>query len=339
MRGIRKYGLVTVALVTAASLLLAACSGSTGAGELTVYSGRNQELVGPLLDQFSAQTGIELNVRYGGSSELAALLLQEGDKTPADVFLSQDAGAVGSVALEGALQALPSSATDRVEQRFVGPNSEWMGVTGRARVIIYNTDDVAEADLPTSVFDLTKPEWKDKVGIAPSNASFQAFVSAMRLEVGDNKTKSWLEAMKANGSKTYAKNTPIVEATARGEIEAGLVNSYYLPRIEDERGPLPAKNLFLKDGDPGALINVSAVGILKGAEDGDAAQRFVEFLLSDTSQTYFTEKTFEYALVTGIAPPAGNPPLAEVEGTSTDLTSLGKELPSTVAMLEEVGLL
>ncbi len=347
MQAHRKRPGIVVATIAAVAVLIAACSSGSDSGSddsksLTVYSGRNEQLVGPVIDGFTEKTGIQVEVRYGKSAELAALLVKEGDKTPADVFYAQDAGATGSVALEGLYSKLPGSITSRVEPRFVGTDNDWVGITGRARVIVYNTDKLDESQVPTSVFDLTAPEWKGRVGIAPTNASFQAFVSAMRLQVGDDKTKQWLEDMKANDAQIYANNIAIVEATIAGEIDAGLVNSYYLPRIEAESGGnVPAKNFYLEGGDPGALVNVSGAGILKSASDQDTAAQFVEYLLSDDAQKYFTEKTYEYALVAGIPAPQGNPPLSEVEGSdpNVDLTKLGEELPSTIKMLEETGLL
>ena len=332
----RRTPAILLLVVGLAATTIVGCGGGDA---LTVYSGRNKNLVEPLLDRFEDETGIDVKVRYGESAELAALITTEGDKSPADVFFAQDAGAVGAVAGEGLLSKLPDDITGRVESRFVGAAGDWVGVTGRARVVVYNTKSVAADDVPATVSDLTDTRWKDRVGWSPPNGSFQAFVSAMRLQSGDAATESWLQAMIANGARSYRNNLEIVNATASGELDAGLVNSYYLPQVIAEKGPVDAANQFLQAGDPGALVNVSAAGVMKTTQQAPAAQRLIDYLLSDAGQRYFVDETFEYPLVAGIAEPAGNPPLTDVQGTNIDLAQLGGKLPSTVQMLERAGLL
>ena len=237
----------TVGLVLAA-LALAGCGGDDGSGEastsLTVYSGREEELVAPLFERFEEETGIDVEVRYADSAELAATIAEEGDNSPADAFFAQDPGSLGSI--EDQLAELPEDVLDRVDERFRDSEGRWVGTSGRARVIVYNTDELSEDEVPDSVFELTEPKWKGKVGVPPTNASFQAFVTAMRLDVGEERTRQWLEDLKANDPKFYERNTPVVEATASGEIQLGLVNHYYLYLVKEEQGEdAPIANKFL----------------------------------------------------------------------------------------------
>jgi len=326
----------------ALALVLTGCGGDDGGAEggpLTVYSGREEELVEPLLQQFEDESGINLEVRYGDSAELAATIAEEGDNSPADVFFAQDPGSLGAVAQEGRLAELPDDVLERVDERFRDDDGRWVGTSGRVRVIAYNTDELSEAELPQSIFDLTEPKWKGKIGIAPTNASFQAFVTAMRLSEGEEKAREWLEGLKANDPKTYEKNTPIVEAVAAGEIELGLVNHYYLYLVKEESPDAPVANHFLPGDDPGALVSAAGVGILEGAEQADQARELVDFLLSEEGQRFYVDaaEEAEYPLIEGIEPKEGLPALAEIEGPDVDLSEFGPELEQTLELLNEVG--
>ena len=337
---------LTAALVAAALAvpLLAACGGGGGSdaadGPLVVYSGRSEELVGPLFTQFTTETGIPVEARYGDSAELAAQLVEEGDRTPAQVFFAQDAGALGAVAAEGLFAQLPAAAATAVPENYRSPEGTWTGVTGRARVIAYDPRQVSEAEVPDSIFDLTDPKWKGKIGIAPTNASFQAFVTAMRVSQGDEVTKQWLEGLVANDAQTYEKNGLIMDAVNAGQITLGLVNHYYLYEMGAEIGPenVIAKIKFSKPEDPGALVNVAGVGILQGAANNPNAARFVEWLLSAPTQEWFVTNTGEYPLLPGVAARAELPPLDSLRGPNVPLAELA-DLPGTLAMLEDVGLL
>jgi iron(III) transport system substrate-binding protein len=322
-------------------LALAGCGGggAEGDGKVTVYSGREEELVGPLFAQFEQETGIDVEIRYGDSAELAATIAEEGDNSPAEVFFAQDPGSLGAVEEEGLLADLPDEVLERVPERFRDEDGRWVGTSGRVRVIVYNTDDLSENEVPDSVFELTDPKWKGKVGVAPPNASFQAFVSAMRLSEGDEKTKQWLVDLKANGVKFYEKNTPIVEAAAAGEIQVGLVNHYYLYLVKEEDPGAPVANHFLTGADPGALVSVAGAAVLAGAGDQEEAERFVAFLLSDAGQRFYTEaaEEAEYPLVVGIAPKEGLPPIDSLAGPEIDFSELGGELRETLQLLSDTG--
>jgi iron(III) transport system substrate-binding protein len=324
-----------------AVLALVACGGNDeGASDsLTVYSGREEELVAPLFERFEEETGIEVDVRYADSAELAATIAEEGGNSPADVFFAQDPGSLGAVREQ--LTQLPQAVLDRVDASFRDPDGRWVGTSGRARVIAYNTDELSAEEVPDSVFELTDPKWKGKVGLPPTNASFQAFVTAMRLDVGDERTREWLEGLKANEPKFYEKNTPTVEAVASGEIQLGLVNHYYLYLVKEEQPDAAVENKYLPGDDPGALVSVAGAGVLDGAEHADAAERFVEFLLADEQQRFYTEEAAEaeIPLVDGIAPREGVPTLEQLAGAGpdVDLASFGAELERTLELLNETG--
>jgi iron(III) transport system substrate-binding protein len=330
-------GLPVLALAAA----LGGCGGSDDPGVLTVYSGREEELVAPLFERFEEESGVDVQVRYGDSAELAATIAEEGDNSPADVFFAQDPGSLGAVADEGLLETLPPDVLERVGERWRDGEGRWVGTSGRSRVIVYNTDALAEEEVPDSVFDLTDPEWKGRIGIAPTNASFQAFVSAMRLDVGDEETREWLEGLQANDPKVYEKNTPIVEAAAAGEIDLGLVNHYYLYLVQEEQPDAPIANHFLAEGDPGALVSVAGAAVLDSSDEREAAEDFVAYLLSDDGQHFYVDEAeeAEYPLVDGIAPKDGLPPIDSLQGPNVDLGALGDELPSTLELLRETGYL
>ena len=330
----------TLAAAAAATLALTACGigpGGSDGDALVVYSGRAENLIEPLLEM-AEDAGIKIDVRYGGSAELAAQILEEGGNRRADVFLSQDAGALGALAKEGLLRPIPASELDKVDERYRAEDGTWVGVSGRARVLVYDPRAVDAKELPPTVFALTGKEWEGKVGIAPTNASFQAFVTAMRVTSGDAETKKWLTGIKRN-AKVYENNIQIRDAVDAGEIPVGLVNHYYLYEKIAEVGAanVHAKHHFFRAGDPGALVNVSGVGILKGTKKQALAETFVTYLLSAEAQGYFADRTKEYPLTDGAEPAEGLPPLASIKGPELDLSDLAS-LKETLDLLAEVGL-
>ena len=310
------------------------------AGKVVVYSGRNEDLVGPVIGRFESATGIDAEVRYANTGELTATILEEGDNSPASLFFGQDAGALGALAREDRLAALPDDLLERVDARFRSPDGVWIGVSGRARVAVYNTDLIQPDELPASVLDLTDERWRGKIGWAPENASFKSFVTALRVVKGEDTARAWLEGMIANEPENFGdSNGAVTRAVGAGELPVGLVNHYYLYEVQKEDGvTLPLANHFFAAGDPGSLINVAAVGILKDAPDADRALAFLEYLLTPEAQTYFAEETYEYPLIEGIAALGELPPLTELESPDIDLTDLA-DLEGTLNLLAEVGLI
>jgi len=335
------------AVALAVAVVTAACGGGTPATapdepedvSLTVYSGRDEEFIGSLFERFQDDTGIELEVRYGDSAELAATILEEGEASPADLFVSQDAGALGVVASDGLLSEIDDEVLQRVDERFRSPDGLWVGISGRARVIAYNTDAVTEGELPGTVLDLTDPAYEGRVGFPPTNASFQAFVAAMIITEGEEATRDFLQGLADNEPRLFESNSDTVRAIAAGEIDLGLVNHYYKYEVEAEDGPIPVENHFLSGGDPGALVNAAGAGILGTSDTPEAAQRLVGYLTGDEGQTYFATETYEYPVVPGVEPSQDLVPLAEIESPAIDLSDLGETLEPALRLLAEVGLL
>ena len=307
---------------------------------LTVYSGRSQSLVHPLLEKFSEQTGVAIRVKYAGSTSTAATLLEEGDNTPADVVFLQDPGSLGSLAAEGMLAELPQVILSKVDSRFRDPNGRWIGTSGRARTIIYNTEAInPETDLPASILDFTAKEWEGRVGWAPRNGSFQSFVTALRIQLGEDRAREWLKGIMDNDAREYPNNVSIVNAAANGEVDVGFVNHYYLERFLEEHGPgFTARNHFIGNGDPGALVLVAGAGILKASENRSTAEEFIEYLLSEPGQKYFTSEVKEYPVVPGVDPEGDLPSLDSLNPPDVDLGSLS-DLKGTLDLLREVGVL
>ena len=338
----------SAALAVASAIALAACGGgpqpaaSPGdpAGPLTVYSGRSEALVAPVIEQFEGATGIDVAVRYADSGQLAAQIVEEGERSPADVFVAQDAGALGAVSSAGLAAELPADLLGRVPQAYRAEDGTWVGVSGRARVVVYDPRQVGENEVPASVLDLTDPRWAGEVGIAPANASFQSFVTAMRVLEGTEVTREWLEGLVTDGVEIFEGNTPILDGVDNGVVQAGLINHYYWYRKVAEAGldAVPSRLAFLPGGDPGSLVNVAGAQVLAGADRPEEAEALLAFLLSEDAQRYFAEETFEYPLVAGVEPAADLPPLSSLEPPDIDLSDL-ESLDETVALLEEVGLL
>ena len=331
--------LLGAALVAVVGLgAVPACS-SSDSGELVIYSGRTQDLIEPLLEDFADESGIDIAVRYGETADLALLIDEEGDRSPADVFLSQSPGAVGFLDAKQRLTALPQDLLDEVDARFRAHDGHWVGISGRVRVLVYNTDQVDPDELPKSVFDVVQPQYEGRFGVAPTNASFLDFVTAMREDVGDDATLEWLEGIKDNGAVTYANNIAIVEAVGRGEIDFGLVNHYYNEEAKAENPDVPSANHVFEQEDLGGLILVTATAILDTTDQKRDAERFIEFLLSKQAQEYYANETLEYPLAAGVKPAITDlPPLDEIVSPAIDLSSLGGGLERTKELIAQSGL-
>ena len=328
----------TALLAALVLVAVAAPACSTDGDRLTIYSGRTSDLISPLLEDFSEETGIAIDVRYGDSADLALLIDEEGDRTAADVFISQSPGAVGFLDEQGMLSELDPALLDRVDEQFRAGDGQWIGLSGRVRVLVYNTELVEESELPDTVLELTDERYAGRVAVAPNNGSFQDFVTAMRLELGDEVATEWLDGMAANDAPTYSNNTAIVEAVTRGEVPMGLVNHYYLERSLAEDPDLPAVNHFFAEGDMGSLLITTGAAVVEGSDQAEDAQRLLEFLLSEQAQRYFAEETFEYPLARGVDPAESVPPLDSINTTTIDLDGLGGGLARTAELIQDSGL-
>ncbi len=309
----------------------------SGDDPLIVYSGRSEEYAGPAFDAFSKKTGVPIDVRYGDSSDLGLLLGEEGDKTPAKVFLSQSSWPMVYLAQKNLLATLPQATLDRVPARFRADDGRWVGVIGRQRVLIYNTDQVTPGDLPKSVFDLTKPQYQGKVAVAPTNASFQDFIAGMTQLVGDVKTKGWLDGMAANDAKAYAKNSAIADAVARGEIPYGLVNHYYYNEIKEEDPNAPVGIYRFPGSDPGSVFLVSTAAITSAGGSDPRALQLINYMLSPAGQAVFVEGEGEYPVVVGVMEKSGQPSLSQLKYPSFNLSKIG-DPKQTALLIQQSGI-
>lgn len=329
----RLQNLVTFTVLTFFLLLPLALS----AQSLTIYSGRSKALVEPIINKFEAETGINVRVRYGGTTQLAVAILEEGDRSPADLFWAQDAGALGAITSENLFDNLPRQTLETVPPQYRGQGGNWIATSGRARVLAYSTSRVDTTQLPESIFELDDPRWRGRIGWAPANGSFQSFLTAMRKLNGNDQALDWLQDIKNNGAESYSNNTSVVQAIAAGEVDLGLVNHYYLYRFLENDPDYPVDQTFFEAGDPGNLVNVSGIGLLNSAANKVTAVQFIDFLLTTSSQEYFTEEVYEYPVIPEVSGslhhenPAGISP-------DVDLEELG-DLEETLDMLREAGLL
>lgn len=292
--------LLILLLMALVALMTVSCS-QQSADELIIYSGRSQALVDDLVDRFKEQTGANVNVRYGNDAELLAILNEEGDKSPADVFWANTTGALANANENELLSQLPDSLL-QIPASFKASSGRWLPVTVRFRVLGYNPNNVSTDDLPASVMELPDMEqFEGRVGWTPTYSSFYDFITAMRLEEGRDATMNWLEGMQNLNPKAYPSNTPMVQAIAAGEIDMGLTNHYYILRVKD--GENAASNIethHFASGDIGNLALVTGAGVLNTSENTDLAHRFLRFLLSEQAQSYAAETVHEYPVIRNV---------------------------------------
>ena len=330
---------VLAAAVAALAVTAGAATAPKQTTSLTIYSGRDKVLVEPVLNRFTKETGIALNVRYASSTTLATALVEEGGNSPADIFWATEPGTLGLVSSRGLLKRLPQKTMGRVPSRFSTPSRRWVGTSARSRVLVYNTEELTTTQLPASIWGLTNPRWKGKLGIAPTNGSFQAFLGAAIHLHGEDRLRDWLRGLKDNDVKFFPNNTTTVQAVGRGDVLVGLVNHYYLYLLLADMPNLPVRNHWLRAGDPGSLVLAAGVGIVSATEKDAAAQRFVDFLHTKWAQRFIARGpgAAEYPLIKGVAPRPGLPTLKEIQGPKYNLGRLAADLPDAVRLLLEVG--
>jgi iron(III) transport system substrate-binding protein len=330
--------LAAFAAVALVAVVSSACGGSDDE-VLTIYAGRSQDLVNPLLERFSKDTGIKIRVRYGDGTDLALGILEEGNKSPADIYYGQDVGALGALKNQGMLLKIDDETLNKVDPAFRSPDGLWVGTSGRARVITYNTDDIKPETLPSTILDYTKPEWKGRVGIVPRSDGFPEFVTALRFTKGDAFAKQWLTDLNNNGIRTFPNNIAALQAVANDEIDVAFLNHYYLYRFLAERGEkYKARNYYFTNGDIGGLFLVAGMAIIKTTKHEDAAQKFVEYMLSEYAQEYFAKNDHEYPLVKGVAADSELPDLSSIEPPEIDLSNLN-DLKGSLELMRQAGIL
>jgi len=301
---------------------------------LVVYSGRKEPLILPVIKKFEEKTGIKVILHSGNTPDLANAILEERKNPQADVFIGQDAGTLEMLNMEGVLLANSSEAIRQVDPRFKAKTGAWVGVSARARVIMYNTELVAQKDLPKSVLDLTDPKWKGQVGIQnSSNESQVAQITAMRKALGEEATENYLRGLIANKAVFLKSSTEIRKAVGAGELKLGMLNHYYYHLQKKEGSPVGV--IYPDQDGMGTIVNISGVGILKGAKNPDNAEAFVDFLLARETQKLFAELNYEIPVIEGV-PVKEARPLAEIKTMDIKLEELGRELDNTLNLMEKV---
>lgn len=329
--GSRRVRAVLLAITALAAIALPGCGG--GEPDLVVYSGRSEPLLKPFLDEFAEREGLDVQVRFGDTAELVATMLEEGEATPADVFIGQDAAALEQLDAAGLLQ--PYDRVERTPARYRSDDLTWTGLSGRARVLAVPTG----GEHPESIFELTDPRYRGElVGPLPSNVSFRDWVSAIRIERGDEFARTYLEGLKANGLETLTSNSEAARAVAEGEFGIGLVNHYYVELQRQEGGDIEAIYTDQQPGDFGVVFNVASAGITQPSAHVESARRLMDYLLTDEVQGRFASANFEYPLLPGLEAAPGVRPLSEISTTDVPLSELGPAAEDTDRLLDEVGL-
>ncbi|AUV82096.1 iron ABC transporter substrate-binding protein [Salinigranum rubrum] len=309
-------------------------------GELTLYSGRGEALVGELISFIEdLYPDFTVRPRYNSAADLVNQIQTEGQNSPADAFFSVNAGALGALKDAGRTVELPQEVLDMVRAEFHDPDGQWVGTSGRARTVPYNTDTFSESDIPDDIFAFPDTEaFEGSIGWAPTYSSFQAFITAMRVLNGEEETRAWLEGMQELGVQEFSDEFLVSQAVADGEIDAGFANHYYIQRVLAGRPNAPIATAFT-EGDAGAIFNVAGALVLDTAEDRTLASNFVRHLLSAEAQDYFARTTFEYPLVPGVDPIGELPSIDELNPPQgLDLTQLS-DLEGTVRLLRDTGVL
>ena len=335
------------AVVAVAALALAACgSGDSATGEapldpskLTIYSAQHANLVDAWVKGFTADTGIQVQVRQGKDASMGNQLVAEGDKTQADVFLTENSPAMTVVQNAGLLSPVEQSTLDQVSQQYRPSSGEWVGIAARSTVLIYNPSKISEADLPASMLDLADPKWKGKWGAAPSGADFQAIVSGMLEAEGADRTETWLKGLKEN-AKVYQNNIATMKAVNAGEVPMGIMYHYYWYRDQalTKEGSANTKLHYFKGEDVGAFVSVSAGGVLKASTKQADAQKFLAWVTSAKGQeALVSSKSMEYAVGEGVASDPALPPLDSLQAPSIDPFTL--DGPEVIKLMTAAGIL
>jgi iron(III) transport system substrate-binding protein len=323
--------------------ILGVAAGLTACGSdadvLTVYSAQHESLVRTMLEDFTEETGIELEFRDANDSELANQIVEEGEASPADVFLTENSPAIDVVDEAGLLAPLDDATLDQVDEAYRPSSGTWVGFAARSTVLIYNPAEIAEDELPASMLDLADPAWEGRVGIAAGGADFQAIVSAMLELEGEEKTEAWLQAMKVN-YKNYSGNNTVLQGVNSGEIDGGIIYHYYWYRdqAKTKENSNNAKLLFFTGKDPGGFLSVSGGGVLETAKHADEAQQFLKFITGPTGQQALADSAeFEYTVGSKVPANPALQPLSELDPPKVDPSKLNG--PKVIELMSNAGLI
>ena len=307
--------------------------------ELVLYNAQHEDLMQTLVDGFTEETGIKVTMKNGKDFELANQLVQEGAASPADVFATENSPAMTLVDSKDLFAPVDKSTLANVPAQFVPSSKNWTGFAARATVVVYNKDKLTKDQLPTSIMDLSKPEWQGKFGIAAGGADFQAIVSAVLADKGAAETEKWLTGLKDN-AKVYQGNGAVMKAVNAGEIEAGVIYHYYWykDQAESKANSGNTELEFLGNKDPGAFVSVSGAGVLKSSKHPKEAQKFAEYLTSKAGQTALSGSTaMEYSIASDVPSNPALKPLSELDPPKLDVAKLNG--PKVVELMQQAGLL
>ncbi len=309
-------------------------------GDLVIYSGRSEALIQPVIDAFKAKyPDVNVLLKAGSNSELANALIEEKANPQADVFITTELFTVQSLTGEGVFQSYVPAGAEQLPAEFLGTDHLWTGLTRRVRVIIYNKDLVSEDELPTSIFDLTDPKWQGQIAAAGStNGGMQAQIAAMRQLLGDEATEEWLTGLIANEVTFFGGHTDVRKAVGAGEFKLGLVNHYYYHLQLAETGNVGVIFPDQGEGQVGLFSNATAAAVVNGAQHVDAAQAFLDFLVSADGQKLFAEQNYEYPLLPGVAIKDGMQPLESFRLADVDVVTAALDFDATFELIEQVGL-
>jgi iron(III) transport system substrate-binding protein len=328
-------------LLVSTGLLLSACGGSSHDGTaITLYNGQHEQTTGALVAAFEKQTGIKVNVRSSDEATLGNQILQEGKSSPADVFYTENTPVLEALREKGLLAAVAPATLAAVPSRYDSVQGDWVGVSGRVSVLVYNTSQIAPSQLPGSILELAEPKWKGKVGFAPSETDFQPLITSIVKLDGIATAERWLKGLQAN-SKLYPDNETVVAQVNNGESAVGLINHYYWYRLRAEvgQGGMHSALHYYAPGDPGDLVDVSGAAVLRSSSHQAAAQAFLAFLLSRAGQeTIAHSHSYEYPLRPGVSPAPGLRPFAQLKPAPLTPAELG-DGSAALALEQKLGLL
>ncbi len=318
-------------------LPLAGCA--QDAPDLVIYNAQHEELISEVVTTFEQESGLDVELRNGSDLELANQLAAEGDSSPADVFLTENSPAMSLVQSEDLFEPLPQQTLDQIPEQYRADDGSWTGFAARSTVLVYNTEAVSEDELPTSILELAEPKWSGKVSFSPTGADFQAIVSAVLELEGEAATRTWLEGLKANG-EVYDGNNVVLESVNAGETETGIIYHYYWYRDQEEAGEVSDNSElhFFRGGDPGGFVSVSGAGVLAAGDHQEAAQEFVDYLVSTKGQQQIADSyALEYTLNPRVDLGRGVRGLDDLDPPDVDVSELNG--PRVVELMQEVGFL
>ncbi len=333
----KRVHLAGVSLLLTAPLL-GGC-GLFGEPDLVVYNAQHEELMTEIVPIFEEETGLDVELRNGKDLELANQLVQEGDASPADVFLTENSPAMSQVEAAGLFEELPADLVAPIPEQFRPRSGLWTGFVARSTVLVYNTDQVQPSELPASILDLADPEWAGRISFSPTGADFQAIVAAVLELEGEDATRTWLEGIKANGT-VYDGNNVVLESVDSGESEVGIVYHYYWERDRAENGDVSdnSEQHYFTDQDPGAFVSVSGAGVLASSDMKAEAREFIEFLVNEEGQQVLADS---YALEFPLNPAIQLDPTVksfdELEPPEVNVSDLDAE--RVVELMTEIGFL